>query len=555
MTADRRPLLLEGGIVFTAEPGASAGAASLAIDGERIVDVGDVDRVRAAVRSDADTFDCSGCTVLPGFVDAHNHFLATGEDLRSVDARYPGVATPDDLIRLIADAAETTPPDRAITAVGMDHAKFPEGRAPTRWDLDRAAPDHDVFVHHISGHYVLVNSRVLASKGVGDHVADPPGGTVVRDEAGRPTGLFLDAATRLVMTSAVDIGHHGPDFHVSRPLEELLDDLDLATSTYHEAGLTTVCDPQVTARELVAYREARLQGRLRMRTACMPLSHALDDLLRVGLAGPFGDDLLRLTGIKFYADGSLIGGTAAFFEPYGEGGEFTGSLYWTEEELSDMVGRAHAGGWQVGVHAQGDRAIGMVIDAIDHALHRIPRDARHRIEHAGYPTPEQIRRMADLGIAAICQPMYLFDSGDEFLTRLGARAHRLQPLREFLEAGVPVVLSSDAFVASFRPLDAIAEAVSRQTRNGEEIGGGQALTVEEAVRAHTIEAARAIWAEDRIGSLSPGKLADVVVLDGDLFSVPPERIAELEIRTTILGGEVVHGSGEAVSASPPPSGG
>ena len=208
----------------------------------------------------------------------------------------------------------------------------------------------------------------------------------------------------------------------------------------------------------------------------------------------------------------------------------------------------------MGIHAQGDRAIGMAIDAIEAASRADARDARHRIEHAGYPTPEHVRRMANVGIAAITQPMYLFDSGDEFLKRLGDRAHGLQPLRLFLDAEVRVALSSDAFVASFRPLDAIAEAVVRRTREGREIGPAQALTVEEAVRAQTIEAARAIWMEDRIGSLTPGKLADVVVLDGDPFSVSPERIPELQIRMTILGGEVVHGRGEAVAASPPPNG-
>jgi predicted amidohydrolase YtcJ len=542
MMAGQRTLLLQGGVVFTAERSLGR-AEALAIRGERILAVGALDAVRAAAGPDAEILDCAGCTVLPGFVDAHNHFLATGEDLRSVDVRYPRVASVDDLLGLIAEAAETMPPERTITAVGMDHAKFPDGQAPTRWDLDRVAPDHRVFVHHISGHYVLVNSRVIEQRDVTDEVADPRGGTVVRDETGRPNGLFLEAATRLVMTSAVDIGHHGPDFHVSRPLEELLDGLDIATRSYHEVGITTVCDPQVTARELTAYIEARRRGSLRLRTACMPLSHELDELFRIGLSGPFGDDLLQLTGIKMYADGSLIGGTAAFSEPYGERGEFIGSLYWSADELSDMVGRAHAAGWQVGVHAQGDRAISMVVDAMEAVVRASPREARHRIEHAGCPTREDVRRMADLGIAAISQPMYLFDSGDEFLTRLGSRAHRLQPLREYLDAGVSVVLSSDAFVASFRPVDAIAEAVSRRTREGNEIGPDEALTVEEAVLSHTIEAARAIWMEDRLGSLSPDKLADVVVLEGDLFSSPPERIRELEVRTTILGGEVVHRGG------------
>jgi predicted amidohydrolase YtcJ len=553
MAGSERTILLRSGRVFTADPDI-AWAEAVAIRGDRILAVGALEMVRAEAGSDASILDCSGGTVLPGFVDAHNHFLATGEDLRSIDVRYPRVGSIGDLLGLIGEAVRTTPPTQAITAVGMDHAKFADARPPTRWDLDSVAPDHDVFVHHISGHYVLVNSKVLADSGVRDDVADPPGGSLVRDEAGRPTGLFLDAATRLVMASAVDIGNHGPDFHTARPLDELVDGLGVATRAFHGAGLTTVCDPQVTARELTAYREARRRGVLRVRTACMPLSHELDELLRVGLAGPFGDDLLSLTGIKLYADGSLIGGTAAFSEPYGERAEFTGSLYWSAGELSGMVERAHEGGWQVGIHAQGDRAIGIAVDAIEAASRADARDARHRIEHAGYPTPEQVRRMADLGITAITQPMYLFDSGDEFLKRLGDRAHRLQPVREFLDAGVRVVLSSDAFVASFRPLDAIARAVVRRTREGREIGPEHALTVDEAVRAHTIEGARAIWMEDRIGSLTRGKLADVVVIDGDPFSCPPERIAELKVRTTILGGEVVHGGGQEVAASPPPNG-
>jgi predicted amidohydrolase YtcJ len=553
MAGSDQTLLLRGGRVFTADP-KRAWAEAVAIRGERILAVGAFDAVQAEAGSAISILDCSGCTILPGFVDAHNHFLATGEDLRSIDVRYPRVGSTDDLLALIGEAVETTPPSQPITAVGMDHAKFADARPPTRWDLDSVAPDHGVFVHHISGHYVIVNSRVLAERGVGDDVPDPPGGSVIRDEAGRPTGLFLDAATRLVMASVVDIGHHGPDFHTARPLDELLDGLGVATSAFHGAGLTTVCDPQVTARELTAYREARRRGMLRVRTACMPLSHELDELLRVGLAGPFGDDLLLLTGIKLYADGSLIGGTAAFSEPYGERAEFTGSLYWSADRLSDMVGRAHASGWQVGIHAQGDRAIGMAVDAIDAASRPGDGDARHRIEHAGYPTPEQVRQMADLGIAAITQPMYLFDSGDEFLKRLGPRANGLQPLRHFLDAGVRMALSSDAFVASFRPLDAIAEAVVRRTREGREIGPEHALTVEEAVRAHTIEAAHAIWMEDRIGSLTPGKLADVVVLDGDLFAVSPERIPELAIRKTILGGEVVHGRGQVTGTSSRSSG-
>jgi predicted amidohydrolase YtcJ len=271
----------------------------------------------------------------------------------------------------------------------------------------------------------------------------------------------------------------------------------------------------------------------------MPLSHQLDAYASVGLAGPLGDEWLRIGAMKFYADGSLIGGTAAFSEPYGASGELEGLLYWSEEELREMIGRAHADGWQVGVHVQGDRAMQMVLDAIESANRETPREHRHRLEHAGYPTPDQIRRIADLGVVTVNQPRYLFDSGDEFLERLGDRAHRLIPLREEVDAGIRVVLSSDSDVASYRPMDTIASAASRRTIGGASIGADQALSLEEALFAHTIDAAYALFLEDRIGSLEPGKLADVVVLDRDVSQVPASELASVGVRMTFLGGTAV----------------
>jgi predicted amidohydrolase YtcJ len=531
-----RALALVNGRVYTADArGNRAGAVGLL--GERIAVVGTDEEVLRAL-PDAERLDLGGRTVLPGFIDAHNHFLATGESLGWVDVRYPGVGSVDDLVAAIAEAAQRTPEGEWIRAFGFDHAKYE--RTPTRWDLDRAAPAHPVAVLHVSGHHVLVNSLALAARGVDEDTPDPEGGCLVRDERGRITGLCLDAACQLVQPAAVDIGSHGPNFHIEAPLPELVAAVERAGRAYLAAGLTTVCDAQVTARELGAYREARRLGRLPVRTVCMPLSHQLEAYAAIGLAGPFGDDGLWIGPLKLYADGSLIGGTAAFFEPYGERGELTGSLYHAPERLHELIVRAHALGWRVGVHTQGDRAMELVLRAFEAAQRDHPReDPRFRIEHAGYPTPEQVRRMAELGVVTVNQPSYLVDSGDEFLPRLGERAHRLQPLREELEAGVRVVLSSDSDVASYRPLDTIAAAVSRRTLAGRPIGADQALSVEEAIRAHTVEAAFAIGAEDRLGSIEPGKLADLVVLDGDPFTEPPERIRELRVWMTILGGEPV----------------
>jgi predicted amidohydrolase YtcJ len=347
----------------------------------------------------------------------------------------------------------------------------------------------------------------------------------------------------MVQPVAVDVGSHGINFHIEASLDELVDAVDRAGSAFVSAGLTTVADAQVSKREMAGYIEARRRGNWWVRTACMPLSHQLDDFKALGLVGPFGDDELWIGPMKFYMDGSMIGGTAVFSEPYGEHGEFKGLLFWEPEELRDLVVEAHSQGWQIGIHAQGDRAIGAVLDAYEAAMEADPRpDARHRIEHCGYPTPKQLERMAALGVIAVNQPNLLVDSGDEFLVRLDERAHWLQPMRAEVEAGVRFVLSSDSDVTSYRPVDSIAAAVTRRTLGGQLVGPDQVISVEEAVRAHTIDAAFSIRAEDRIGSIEPGKLADLTIIDGDLFSVPPAEIRHLTVWMTVIDGKVVYRS-------------
>jgi hypothetical protein len=528
------------GRVYTADATGSWAEAVAVHDG-RILTVGSNEEISGAY-PEAEEVDVGGRTVVPGFIDPHNHYLMTGESLASIDARYPQVASVDDLVAAVATAAQETPAGTWITGFGFDHAKY--DRSPTRWDLDRATVAHPVGISHVSGHYLLANTAALEAAGVDDATSDPKGGRLVRDHKGRVTGLCLDAAMGLVQPVAVDIGSHGPNFHVETPLDQLMAAVDRAGRAYVAAGLTTVCDAQVTRRELVAYREARRRGMWWVRVACMPLSHQLEEYGSIGLAGPFGDDMLWLGPMKFYMDGSLIGGTATFEEPYGEHGEFDGLLYREPEEMRAAIGEAHRRGWQVGVHAQGDRAIEAVLDAVEAAMEAHPRpDPRHRIEHCGYPRPDQIERMARLGVIAVNQPNYLHDQGDEFLIRLGGRAHRLQPMRAELAAGVQIALSSDSDVTSYRPLETIANAVLRTTMEGRAIGSDQALTVEEAIRAHTIDAAYSIFAEDRLGSIEPEKRADLAVIDGDPFSVSPGEIRALAVWMTVIDGELVYGPG------------
>jgi predicted amidohydrolase YtcJ len=538
--------VFSNGRIYTADASGSW-AAAVAVQDGRFAAVGTAGEARRAAGAGATEVDLGGRTAIPGMIDAHNHFLQTAHALTWADARYPGITSVAGLVALITAAAAARPPGQWIHAYGLDHAKFPDGEFPTRWDLDRATADHPVLVHHVSGHHALVNTRALELR----TGLDPPsvtGGQFLRNEAGAANGWCLDAAMELVLPVAVDVGNHGPNVHFEADQESLVQALDRGCGDYLAAGLTTVCDAQVTRREFTAYREARRRGTLRVRVVCMPLSSQLDALAATGIAGPLLDDRLGIGPMKMYSDGALTGGTACFRQPYGEAGEYPGLLYHEAGELSAVVARAQADGWQVGIHAQGDRAISMALDAIE-AGPTGTAAARHRIEHAGYPEGE-LDRIARLGVIPVSQPGYLYDFGDMFLRALGGRAHRLEPLRDQLDRGIGVVLSSDSYVTTYRPMHHISAAVNRRTRAGLPIGEDQALSVEEAIRGYTCDAARSFFAEDRVGSVEPGKLGDLVVFAADPFAAPADRLAEIGIWMTVLGGDVAYRAPDGAARAP-----
>lgn len=528
--------LFTGGPIFTGDrlrPWVGAAV----VDGDRIVAVGDRDELRDRFTT-AEVVGLGGDTLLPGFVDAHNHFLATGEMLGAIDVHHPQVGSAEQLLEVIRAAARDLPPGVAINGAGLDTGKF---TLPGPEAIDAASAGRPLYLHHISGHAALVNTASFALAGIGDDVADPAGGRFDRGPQGRLTGMCFDSAMGLVMPAAVDVGRHGPNFHTEARQTDLVDAVDRAGRAFLAAGLTTVCDAQVTARELGAYRAAREAGRLRVRTVCMPLSHQLNLYREAGLTGPFGDDLLSIGHLKIYADGTLTGGTAAFSEGLGVRSQ-TGSWYHEPDDLRDLIVAAWADGWRIGVHAQGDAAIGAVLDGFDAAAAAHPRpDARPRIEHAGFPGPRGISRMAALGVIAVTQPTYLADFGDEYLASVGDIGHDLQPWRDLLDAGVRVVISSDSDVTTYRPLAAVANAMRRTSNAGTSIGERHRLTLEEALFAHTSDAAYAVGMEHRVGSLDPGTLADITIVAGDIREMDPRAIADAPIRAVHLSGESVVG--------------
>ena len=530
-----RVRIFGGGTVFTGVRRAPW-AEGVAIRGSTIVGVGSLSKLRDAWPSALEE-DLAGGMVVPGFIDAHNHFLSTGESLASLDLRFPGVDSSDALLRVVADAARHLPSGETISGFGFDNGKY---SLPTLAQLDAAAGDHPLQLFHTSGHNVLVNSLVLRQAGVDEVTPDPNGGHFVRDHDGRLTGLCLDAACGAVVPTEIDIGSHGPNFHTKSSTETLVAAVERASVAYRAAGLTCVADAQVTAREFRGYRAAREQGVLGVRTVCMPLSHQLDDFNAVGIVGPFGDDWLSLGHLKIYADGSLTGGTAAFSDAIEAKGQ-SASYFHEPPELRNLIECAWAAGWQIGAHAQGDAAIAAVLDGYEAAAIAHARaDARPRIEHAGLPRQSGVDRMARLNVTAVLQPSYLHDFGDEYLQSLGEHAHDLQPFRDMLDGGVRVVLSSDSDVASYEPLTTIANALGRRTLNGVVLGARHRLTLEEALFAHTIDAAYAIGMERRIGSLEPGKAADLTWLAADLRQVSREEMAGVQVVTALVDGREEH---------------
>jgi hypothetical protein len=530
----QRVRIITGEAVFTGIRG-RPWIEAVAIRGPDVAGVGQRDELREAFPG-AIVEDVPGGTVLPGLIDAHNHFLSTGESLASIDLRFPGVDSGAGLILAVGGAVAGTPAGEPISGFGFDHARY---GLPSLAELDAAAGDHPLHLFHTSGHHVLVNTRVLRAAGVGDETPDPPGGRFDRDGDGHLTGLCLDTACGRVLPTAVDIGSHGPNFHVDAPIETLVAAVSRASTAYLEAGLTCVADAQVTVRELRAYREARRRRVLPIRTVCMPLSHQLEAFASVGLAGPFGDGRLSVGHLKVYADGTLTGGTAAFGDELGITTQ-TASFFHEPDDLVALIERAWTDGWRVAVHAQGDRAISLVLDGFEagRAASQRP-DVRPRIEHAGYPTATEIERMRALEVICVNQPSYLFDYGDEYLDSIGERAHDLQPWRAELDAGVRVVISSDSDVSTFRPLTTIANAMRRETRDRVVLGPRHRLSLEEALFGHTADAAYAVGLDDRIGSLEPGKAADLTILSADIRSLDPEEIADVAVAATIVAGETM----------------
>ncbi len=534
--------LFTGGRLRTVDP-RTEGAEAFLVFGNRFAAVGTEARCRAVARAlgqQVRSVDLGGATVVPGFVDPHAHPLMYGQMMSWVDCGPGRASSIPEIIALLREAARTLPTGSAVRGYGYEHRNLAEGRHPTRHELDQVSTSREVYLMNASGHGGVVNTYTLHRHGITRDTPDPRGGRFFRAADGELTGEVADAACNILTgVDGVKVGHHGPNFHLADEPAEHLRQLSAAQHRFLAGGVTTIGDCQVTRREFDTYLRLASQGLLKTRINMYLLSHLLDHAVDIGLHGAFGNSRLAVAGIKFYVDGTLGGWTAYFPDGYAADPCRTGQLYHEPKAYAALISKAHAVGLQTATHAQSPDAIEIVLNAIEAAqVDRPDSDARHRIEHCGLPTTEQIKRMHHLGVYPVNQPQHYYNWGEGVTEAIGTPGERFNPLGEFVDAGVPVTLSSDAPVAEPKPLEAIAAAVTRLTRRGRQLGQqGLRITPADALAAHTINGARVLGREADLGSITPGKRADFAILSADPLTVAPESITAIEVEQTWLDGE------------------
>ncbi|WP_416443391.1 amidohydrolase [Leucobacter sp. HNU] len=538
---DSEPTIVTAARILTVDD-ARPEAEAMLTDRGVILALGTLAEVEQAAREaglDPVRADYPDATVVPGFIDAHAHPLMYGQMLTWVDVSPAKAGSIPEIIELMREGAKKLPAGVPLRGYGYEQRNLAERRHPTRFELDEIATDREVYLMNASGHGGVVNSFTFEQFGVTRDTPNPEGGEFFRDADGELTGELSDAACNVLTgLHGVKIGHHGPNFHLGDEPAEHQRQLDLVQREFLAGGVTAIGDAQVSKREFAAYLELADRGALNMRVSMYFLSHLLDQVVDLGLTGPFGNAFLSAAGIKLYADGTLGGWTAYFPEGYVGDPCRTGQLYHEPREYTELVRKAHGAGLQTATHAQSPTAIKMVVDAIEQALADRPdADARHRIEHCGLPAVEEVARMAELGIRPVNQTQHYYNWGEGVEQAIGTPGERFNPLGEFEAAGVPMTISSDAPVAEPRPLEAIQAAVTRVTRRGHQLGPDSLrIGPAAALRAHTLEGAISIGRDREIGSLAVGKRADFVVLGGDPLETEGAEIAQIPVRETWVDG-------------------
>ncbi len=526
-TAGAASMIVTGGRVLTMENDRPL-AEAIAVRGNRILAVGSNEAVTQLAGAGTEKIDARGMTVTPGFIDAHSHPLMAGESI-GVNVNLRRI---EDVKQALAGKAANTPPGHWVRGVMYDDTKFEDERPLNRKDIDEVVKDHPVYVGHRGGHTGVVNSKAFEIAGVTADTPDPVGGRYFR-ENGELTGKVAEHA----VDTFFEVGTWPV---MDRGLRQ--ESATLATRGMAAAGLTSTTDAYGSRDDLLAYEDARQAGALYCRVAFMPggNSKVYEGLKIAGIRSGFGDDMIRIGAVKFSADGSASERTMYMSTPY-EGTDDHGILTMNQEEIDDAVDDAVAHGFRIGIHANGDLTIAMVLNAYE----RVLRDhgganPRHRIEHCSLINDALLARIKAAGVVPAPFYTYAHYHGNKWVDYGEAKMENMFAHRSFLDAGIPVAPASDYTPGPFEPMMAIQSMVTRKDVRGRVWGPSQRISVAEAMRICTVHGAYASFEEGSKGSLRAGKLADFVVLEDDPHDVDPDAIKDIKIVRTVLDGRTVH---------------
>lgn len=526
-------LCLVNGNIITMNPN-NPKVEAVVIWEEMIIGVGTNEEIKTFCDETTKIIDLEGKTVLPGFIDCHIHLLSRGTLLKQLDLR--DAKSIDEIKDRIREEASEKPPGTWIVGQRWDDNTFlTERRFPTRWDLDEVAPNHPVILIRVCGHITVANSKAMELENVTSQTESPPGGQIDKDpETNEPTGVLRESAGDLISQ------------YNSFTDEEYLEALKAACELAVSKGITSIhCLPSTSkalSSELKFFQTLLMRDELPLRVYLMIQEPLLNNLVDLGFSTGFGNSKLRIGGIKVLLDGCFGGRTAAMLSSYIDDPENDGILIYTADQLHEIIKTAHNAGFQLGIHCIGDRAAQIALDTIEDVLKENPREnSRHRLEHASCLNPELIQRMRKLGVVGAVQPPFIVADGDWITDRLGEeRTRYVYPFKTMLNEGVKLAAGSDCPVINLDPLPGIQDAVLRVTADGNVFVPEERVSIEEAIRMYTLDAAYGSFEEHIKGSIEPGKLADIVILSKSPLDVPKSQIGEINVEMTIVGGKVVY---------------
>ncbi len=508
-------LILKSGNVLTLDP-ENPVAESVAVKDGRILFAGSSQDAGSVAGPETRIIDCQSSTVVPGFNDAHCHIFSFLRKLISVDLSEKVVRSIDDIKAAIKRKAENTPPGEWISGTDYNDFYIAEKRHPNRRDIDEVAPDHPVVLSHRSLHACVLNSKALSLAGITRETEEPPGGYIERElDTGEPSGLLLEM-----------LGYIREEVMPSIPETELEKGIGLAGEHYLSQGITSLQDATVVNdyARLGKFRRFKEKGLLKSRLYYMPGTEYLDEFIEAGLSFGSGDSHLRLGTVKITPSETRDKG-----------------IHPAREELNKMVLDIHRKGFPAAIHAIRYETVEAAVNAIEYALTQIPRDNhRHRIEHCSECPPSLLEVIKKLGITVVTQPPFLYYSGERYLATVPPdRQKWLYRISSMMDAGITVAGSSDSPIVDDNPLVGMFGAVTRLTEFGQEVLPEERISPEKALEMYTRNAAYASFEENEKGTISRGKLADMVLLSNSPLSVPPEQIKDIRVEKTLIGGEVV----------------